>query len=111
MFVLSLLAVLSSPAEAKTPEKPSLSPVEIASFQLSQTYSLLGPLSRKTDCSDILGVPVCQETQTSHLSSVDGQFHYNPTLFASVDLRAQYDILYRAAFFLNLKYMDLWCVL
>jgi lipopolysaccharide assembly outer membrane protein LptD (OstA) len=87
---------LSAPTEAKPPEQPTLSPVEIASFQLSQTYSLLGPLSRRTDCTTILGVPVCQETQTSHLSSLDGQFHYNPTLFASVDLRAQYDILYNA---------------
>jgi hypothetical protein len=87
---------LSAPAEAKSPEQASLSPVEIASFQISQVYSLLGPLSRKTECSSSLGTTLCQQTQTSNLSSLDGQFRFNPTLYASIDLKAQYDILYRS---------------
>jgi lipopolysaccharide assembly outer membrane protein LptD (OstA) len=87
---------LSAPAEAKNPEQASLSPVEIASFQISQVYSLLGPLSRKTECSSSLGTTLCQQTQTSNLSSLDGQFRFNPTLYASIDLKAQYDILYRS---------------
>jgi lipopolysaccharide assembly outer membrane protein LptD (OstA) len=87
---------LTAPAEAKTPEPASLSPVEIASFQVSQIYSLLGPLSRRMDCTDVLGVPVCSQTRTSHLSGVDAQLRINPTLNASLDLKAQYDILYNA---------------
>ena len=87
---------LAAPAEVQPPEKASLSPVEIASFQVSQTYSLLGPLSRRVDCSTILGVSVCEQTGISNLSALDGQFRFNPTLNASVDLKAQYDILYNA---------------
>jgi lipopolysaccharide assembly outer membrane protein LptD (OstA) len=87
---------LAAPAEVRPPEKASLSPVEIASFQISQTYSLLGPSSRRVDCSTILGVPVCEETGTSNLSGLDAEFRFNPTLYASLDLKAQYDILYNA---------------
>ena len=87
---------LAAPAEAQPPEKASLSPVEIASFHLSQAYSLLGPLSTRKDCTTILGIPVCEVSQTSNLGPVDAQFRFNPTLHASVDLKAQYDILYNA---------------
>jgi len=101
---------LAAPAEVQRPEKGSLSPVEIASFQLSQTYSLLGPLSRRVDCTTILGVPVCEQTGVSNLSALDGQFRYNPTLHVSVDLKAQYDILYnafrRASLSANLRSQD-----
>jgi hypothetical protein len=48
------------------------------------------------DCTDVLGVPVCSETRASHLSGVDAQLRINPTLNASLDLKAQYDILYNA---------------
>ncbi len=87
---------LAAPAEVQSPERASLSPVEIASFQISQTYSLLGPLSSRSDCTTILGVSVCDVTQTSNLGPVNAQFRFNPTLNASVDLKAQYDILYNA---------------
>ncbi len=84
---------LSAPTEAKAPEAASLSPVEIASFSISQIYSLLGPLSRKVDYSNILGVAIPQ-SQSSNFSPVDAQFRFNPTLYASLDVRAEYDILY-----------------
>ena len=87
---------LAAPAEVAPQEKASLSPVEIASFQVSQTYSLLGPLSRRRDCTTTLGLSSCEETQTSNLSPLEAQFRFNPTLNASVDLKAQYDILYNA---------------
>ena len=87
---------LAAPAEVQPPEKASLSPVEIASFQVSQTYSLLGPLSKRRDCTTILGLSVCEVSQTSNLGPLDAQFRFNPTLHASVDLKAQYDILYNA---------------
>jgi len=87
---------LAAPAQVAAPEKADLSPVEIASFQVSQSYSLLTPLSRRRDCTTRLGLLTCVETQNSNLSPVEAQLRFNPTLHTSVDLKAQYDILYKA---------------
>jgi len=86
---------LPQPPETSKPEKPSLSPVEIASFQIAQTYSLLGPLSRKGRFS-FDGKCLDPQCESSNLSALDASLRYNPTLYASVDLKATYDILFNA---------------
>jgi lipopolysaccharide assembly outer membrane protein LptD (OstA) len=97
---------MSAPATNPKPEEPSLSPVEIASFTLSQSYSFLGPLSSRTRTIDVAGIPiegscvavngVIEDTpgcEISNFSGVDANLRYNPTLFTSLDVKATYDIL------------------
>jgi len=97
---------MSEPAANPKTEEPSLSPVEIASFSLSQSYSFLGPLSSRSRSIDVAGVPVegtclavegvIQSTpgcEVSNFSGVDANLRYNPTLFTSLDVKATYDIL------------------
>ncbi len=85
---------LAAPPESGKEEKGSLSPVEIASFQLSQTYSFLGPLSRRGSCSLVGGTLQGPDCAISNLSGVNATLRFNPTLHASVDLRTTYDILF-----------------
>jgi len=84
---------LPTPASNPKEEKPSLSPVEIASFTLAQSYSFLGPLSTKGNCFLIDGIFQGLGCETSSFSGVQANFRYNPTLFTSLDANATYDIL------------------
>ena len=84
------------PPPPSTPEGKeglSLSPVEIASFSLSQTYSFLGPLSTRGTCTVVDGDFQGFDCVTSHFSPLDALFRFNPTLYTSLDLRANYDFL------------------
>jgi lipopolysaccharide assembly outer membrane protein LptD (OstA) len=85
---------LPAPPQQGPEEKPSLSPVEIASFQISQSYSFLGPLSQMGPCIFVDGTPTGAGCVTSRFSSVDAQLRFNPTLHSSLDLRTNYDILF-----------------
>jgi lipopolysaccharide transport LptD-like protein/lipopolysaccharide-assembly LptC-related protein len=97
---------LAAPVTNPKVEEPTLSPVEIASFTLSQAYSFLGPLSNRTLPVVVNGIPIegsCVVVdgstqsgfgcETSQFSSVDANLRYNPTLFTSLDAKATYDIL------------------
>jgi len=97
---------LPAPATNPKVEEPNLSPVEIASFTLSQAYSFLGPLSTRSIPIEINGIKVegacvvadgatqsSPGCETSQFSSVDANLRYNPTLFTSLDAKATYDIL------------------
>ncbi|MBI3450441.1 MAG: LPS-assembly protein LptD [Acidobacteria bacterium] len=69
------------------PARPlNVGPVEIASFELSQGYSLanLRPLSRSLALD-----------ANSQYSPITATARYNPTFSTSLDLRANYDILFR----------------
>ncbi len=97
---------LPAPAAHPGEQKPDLSTVEIASFSVAQSYSFLGALSSRTQPIDAGGVTVqgsCVVAeggplegagcQTSHFSGVDATARFNPTLFTSLDAKANYDIL------------------
>jgi hypothetical protein len=79
-------APAAEPAEEK---KQSLSTVEVATLEISQDYSFLGPLSSST----ALGFP--DEALTKHLSPVRAMLRINPSIHASLDVRGSFDILFR----------------
>lgn len=70
-------------------DKKKLSTVEIATLEISQDYSFLGPLSSST----ALGFP--DTPVTSPLSPVRGTLRINPSIHASLDVRGSFDILFR----------------
>jgi hypothetical protein len=74
-----------APRSLEAARLPSVGAFEIATFDLTQRYSLdtLGPLSR----SMLL-------RSESAFSPVEATIRYNPTFSSSVDLRATYDILF-----------------
>jgi hypothetical protein len=76
-------------AETAEEEKKSLSTVEVATLEISQDYSLLGPLSSST----ALGFP--DEALTSPLSPVRATLRINPSIHASLHVRGAFDILFR----------------
>jgi hypothetical protein len=69
--------------DAGQPAHKELSTVEIATLEISQDYSFLGPLST----SFALG-------EERHVSPVHATLRYNPSLHASVDLRTSYNVLF-----------------
>jgi lipopolysaccharide transport LptD-like protein len=71
-------------------EGPQLSTVEVATLEISQDYSFLGPLSSSAALGGLFGSPV--ERQVSPIRTT---LRLNPSLRASLDLRASYDILFR----------------
>jgi hypothetical protein len=70
-------------------EKKRLSTVEIASLEISQDYSFLGPIS----VSSALGSAFTP--LQSNFGPVQATLRVNPSLRTSVDLRSSYDILFR----------------
>jgi len=81
-----------------------LSTVEIATLEISQDYSLLGPLSRSFG----LGFP--GPVEESNLSAVRASLRLNPTTHAGFDVRTSFDILFRqirdASLSANLRSVD-----
>jgi lipopolysaccharide assembly outer membrane protein LptD (OstA) len=59
-----------------------LSTVEVASLEISQDYSFLGPLS-------------FSPSDSVHVSPVRAAVRFNPSQHTSLDLRARYDVLFR----------------
>ena len=70
-------------------DKKKLSTVEVATLEISQDYSFLGPLSASTALS-FPNLPL-----TSHLSPVRATLRINPSIHASLDVRGSFDILFR----------------
>jgi len=70
-------------------EKRRLSTVEIASLEISQDYSFLGPLS----ASSALGSAFAP--LQSNFGPIQATLRVNPSLHTSVDMRSSYDILFR----------------
>jgi len=67
------------------PAKPKpLSTVEIASFEITQDYSFLGPLSASLALDE-----------QRNVSPVTGTLRVNPSINTSVDLRTSFDVLFR----------------
>ncbi|HEV8701247.1 MAG TPA: LPS assembly protein LptD [Candidatus Polarisedimenticolia bacterium] len=77
------------PAPESTEDKKKLSTVEIATLEISQDYSFLGPLSSST----ALGFP--DDPVTSPVSPVRATLRINPSIHASLDVRGSFDILFR----------------
>jgi hypothetical protein len=77
------------PPDAGEEGKKRLSTVEIATLEISQDYSFLGPLSVST----ALGFP--EEALKSRLSPVRATLRINPSIHTSLDLRSSFDILFR----------------
>jgi hypothetical protein len=75
--------------ESEENNKKKLSTVEVATLEISQDYSFLGPLSSST----ALGFP--DTPVTSPLSPVRGTLRINPSIHASLDVRGSFDILFR----------------
>ncbi|HEU4402679.1 MAG TPA: LPS assembly protein LptD [Candidatus Polarisedimenticolia bacterium] len=73
-----------SPTGATAPEKKQLSTVEIATLEISQDYSFLGPLS----VSGAL-------KEERRYSPIRATLRVNPSIRASLDVRTEYDILFR----------------
>ena len=86
-----------SPAGAAAPpagpgEKPAgerLSTVEIATLEIRQDYSFLGPLSVSSALGNLL------EPLDSRFSPVRATLRVNPSARTSIDLRTTFDILFR----------------
>ena len=71
--------------EARTPHAPRpLSTVEVATLEVSQDYSFLGPLS----VSGALD-------ESRPVSPIHGTLRFNPSIHTSVDVRTSFDILFR----------------
>ncbi len=87
--------------------KKQLSTVEIATFEISQDYSLLRPLSLRSTSGSTTGSPVLEE---SNLSAVRASVRLNPSAHASFDVRTSFDILFRqireASLSANLRSVD-----
>jgi hypothetical protein len=79
----------SQATKAEDEEKKRLSTVEIASLEISQDYSFLGPLS----VSSALGSAFTP--LQSNFGPVQATLRVNPSLHTSVDMRSSYDILFR----------------
>ena len=71
-------------AGAEGSREKKLSTVEIATFEISQDYSFLGPLSRSLALDD-----------ESHVSPVTTTLRVNPSINTSVDFRTSFDVLFR----------------
>jgi len=71
-------------------EKKRLSTVEIATLEISQDYSFLGPLST----SSALGSSLFEPRQ-SNFGPINANLRVNPSIRTSIDLRSSYDILFR----------------
>ncbi len=80
-----------APQESKEEEegKKRLSTVEIATLEISQDYSFLGPLS----ASSALGSDF--EPLESNFGPIRTTLRVNPSIHTSVDVRGAYDILFR----------------
>jgi lipopolysaccharide assembly outer membrane protein LptD (OstA) len=83
-----------------TPEQPSLLPVEVASLEISQSYSLVRPLSNQfafVPCSGggaidpRTGRPCTEVVAQEYYSPVRLRFRYNPTQEQVVDASYIYD--------------------
>ena len=68
------------------PEKKQLSTVEIATLEISQDYSFLGPLS-------FASVP---EVKTRQVSPIRASLRFNPSIHASLDVRTSYDVIFKS---------------
>ena len=69
---------------AGPPKAKPLSTVEIASFEITQDYSFLGPLSASLALDE-----------QRNVSPVTGTLRVNPSINTSVDLRTSFDVLFR----------------
>jgi len=65
-----------------------LSTVEVATLEIGQDYSFLGPISQKASIFK-------PEPEESRFSAVHATLRVNPSIHASVDLRTDYDILFK----------------
>jgi hypothetical protein len=72
------------PGPEGTAKPKQLSTVEIASFEITQDYSFLGPLSASFALDE-----------QRQVSPVTGTLRVNPSINTSVDLRTSFDVLFR----------------
>jgi hypothetical protein len=72
------------PGPGGTAKPKQLSTVEIASFEITQDYSFLGPLSASLALDE-----------QRQVSPVTGTLRVNPSINTSVDLRTSFDVLFR----------------
>jgi hypothetical protein len=72
------------PAAGRGAGKPATSTVEIATLEVSQDYSFLGPLSSSFALNE-----------RRRIGPVRTSLRVNPSIYTSLDLRTTYDILFR----------------
>ncbi len=72
------------PAAAGAPGPKSLNTVEVATLELTQDYSLLGPLSISAALGD-----------SRPVSPIRGTLRFNPSINTSIDMRTSFDVLFR----------------
>ncbi len=72
------------PSPDGAPARKQLSTVEIATLEISQDYSFLGPLSR----SFVLN-------ESRNVSPIHASLRFNPSIHASLDVRTSYDVLFK----------------
>jgi hypothetical protein len=78
-------------ATADAGKKPALEPVEIASVEVSQSYSF-NSFPSSADLDGFIGTP----QETSRLSGVTLTGRYNPSRLLSFNVTGRYDILFNA---------------
>ncbi|HKY32926.1 MAG TPA: LPS assembly protein LptD [Candidatus Polarisedimenticolia bacterium] len=71
---------------------PSVGAVEVATFDLSQEYSL--DRERPRSVSTVFGLDGVSETRSAQAGPVVATIRYNPAASASLDVRTEYDILH-----------------
>ncbi len=77
-------SIVFRPGAAVEQEKRKLSTVEVARLEISQDYSFIGPISRSTALNE-----------TRRVSPVRASMRVNPTLHASIDVRTEFDVIFR----------------
>ncbi|HXH27482.1 MAG TPA: LPS assembly protein LptD, partial [Candidatus Polarisedimenticolia bacterium] len=73
-----------APEEEQEGARKQLSTVEVATLEISQDYSFLGPLSTSLALHE-----------SRPVSPIRASLRYNPSLRTSVDLRTSFDVLFR----------------
>lgn len=75
-----------TPGSEGAPQKKQLSTVEIATLEISQDYSFLGPLSTAAALGN----------KTRQVSPIRAALRFNPSIHAGLDLRSSYDVLFKS---------------
>jgi lipopolysaccharide assembly outer membrane protein LptD (OstA) len=77
-------SLITRPLQEEQEKEEKLSTVEVATFELSQVYSFLGPISR----SEALD-------QEKRVSPIRAALRLNPSIHASIDLKTDFDVIFR----------------
>jgi hypothetical protein len=77
-------SLITTPFEEEPEKEEKLSTVEVATFEIGQDYSFLGPISRSVALN-----------QEKHVSPIRAALRVNPSIHTSIDLRTEFDVIFR----------------